>query len=317
MLPAQSQSHPATASATPRVRRWEDTVERRQAVSADGTRIAYDVVGEGTRAVVLANGLGGRLYAWEPVVEALWRTHRIITWDYRGLFDSGSPASLRRLSVEHHVADLISLLDAEQLERAVLIGWSMGVQVALDAAATHPGRVAGLVLVNGTYGHVLSTGFQPFFSIPFLPKRLHAFLEILRARPELAGHLATVTRAAELPTYLGLRLLVGQRADALVPIVRRYFDDVLGPSFLNYLRLFQELDAHSVYHLLPEIDAPALVICGLLDSLTPAHQSREIARRLPHAELIALWRSSHFSVLERPEVVVPAIERFLGDRARY
>jgi pimeloyl-ACP methyl ester carboxylesterase len=94
-------------------------------------------------------------------------------------------------------------------------------------------------------------------------------------------------------------------------------DDVLGPSFPNYLRLFQELDAHSTYHLLRHIEAPALVIAGMLDVLTPAYQSAEIAKRLPDAELVRLWRSSHFSMLERPEIVVPAMKRFFEQRARW
>ena len=60
-----------------------------------------------------------------------------------------------------------------------------------------------------------------------------------------------------------------------------------------------------------------LVIAGLLDTLTPAYQSREIARRMPNAELIELWRSSHFSMMERPEVVIPAMQRFFDHRARW
>ncbi len=92
---------------------------------------------------------------------------------------------------------------------------------------------------------------------------------------------------------------------------------MLGPSVPNYLRLFQELDAHSVYHLLREIEAPALVISGLFDTLTPAYQSREIANRLPNAEHIQLLRSSHFSMIERPEVVIPAMKRFFEQRARW
>jgi pimeloyl-ACP methyl ester carboxylesterase len=83
------------------------------------------------------------------------------------------------------------------------------------------------------------------------------------------------------------------------------------------LRLFQELDGHSAYHLLPDIDAPTLIISGLLDMLTPAYQSREMARRMPNAEHVALVRASHFALMERPEVVVPAIERFLSGRATW
>ena len=296
---------------------WEATHEERRIDSADGTGIAYEVLGRGKKTIVLANGLGGRLYAWMPAIEAFWPDYRLITWDYRGLFASDSPKSKRRLSVAHHVDDIMAVLDAEKVERAVFAGWSMGVQVSLDVAASFPERVAGLVLLNGTHGHVLATGFQPFVSVPFLPKRLHAILDWLQDHEEFAQQIARLSRVAEIPMWLGMRLTAGSRASEVTPLLQRYMDDVLGPSFTNYLRLFQELDAHSTYHLLREIKAPALIIAGMLDVLTPPYQSAEMARRMPDSELIRLWRSSHFSMLERPEVVVPAMRRFLEQRARY
>src|SRR6185369_10275211 len=125
-----------------------------------------------------------------------------------------------------------------------------------------------------------------------------------------AHRLARVSRLAEAPTWMFLYLTSGARARELTPLLSRYADDVLGPSFPNYLRLFQELDAHSTYHLLREIEAPALVISGLFDILTPPYQSKEMASRMPNAEYIRLLRSSHFSMLERPEVVIPAMKQF-------
>ena len=239
---------------------WLSTLRRKRATADDGTRIAYQIVGAGERVLMFANGLGGRLYAIEPVVEAFWKDYRIITWDYRGLFESDVPSSLRRLAVTHHVEDASAILKAEQVDRAVLIGWSMGVQVMLDLAASQPNLAAGLVLINGTHGHVFSTGFQPLFTVPFLPPRLHAIVEFLRARPGATRVLAGVTRLTEWPTTLLTFVTAGRRALELRPILRRYYKDVLGPSFTNYLRLFQELDAHSAYHLLPEINAPDQIL---------------------------------------------------------
>lgn len=296
---------------------WHGTHGEKQITASDGTRIAYEVLGRGDKTLIFANGLGGRLYAWTPAVDAFWESYRIITWDYRGLFGSSAPTSRRKLAVAHHVEDLGAILDAEGIDRAVLCGWSMGVQISLDFAASFPERVAGLVLMNGTHGHVLSTGFQPLFSVPFLPKRLHQVLDWMQDHEEVAEQLARVSRFAGGPTWLFFYLTSGSRARDLAPLMSRYMDDVLGPSFLNYLRLFQELDAHSTYHLLRFIEAPALVVSGLLDALTPAYQSRDIARRLPNAELIELKRSSHFSLMERPEVVIPAMKRFLEERARW
>ncbi len=296
---------------------WESKVVQRHATSADGTRIAYEVLGEGERAILLANGLGGRLYAWEPLLVDLFHDYKLLTWDYRGLFDSAPLAPGRQLSIHRHVEDAEAILRAEKIDRAVLVGWSMGVQVSLDLAANVPDLVAGLVLLNGTYGHVLQTGFQPLFAVPFLPKRLHAAIEILRARPEVSRLLAKVARVTEIPTTALMTITAGKHALDVRPLLRRYFDEVLGPSFPNFLRLFQELDAHSVYHLLPEIMQPALIVSGRLDMLTPAFQSFEIARRLPNAEHLALVRASHFALRERPELVVPRIRTFLQTRVTF
>jgi len=286
-----------------------------RAMAPDGVGLHYEVVGEGERTLMLANGLGGRLYAWRPLLDAFWQRYRIITWDYRGLFDSDTPPSPRQLSVAHHVQDACAVLDAEGVRRAVFVGWSMGVQLSLDLAATSAARVAGLVLINGTYGHVLEHGFQPLLSVPWLPRRLHMFLEWLRAHPWAAGHIATLGHSLELPIVGIFLLTAGTRSPALLPLLRQYMNDVLGPSFVTYLRLFQELDAHSVYHLLPEIEAPALVISGLLDPLTPAKQSWAIAHRMRRARHLRLARAGHFAILERPDAVVPAMEKFLADEA--
>jgi len=296
---------------------WRSTWRQGRATSEDGTRIAYEVVGQGDRILLLANGLGGRLYAWSPLIDAFWRNHRLITWDYRGLFDSDTPASPRRLAVSNHVEDAVAILRAEGCSRAVLCGWSMGVQVSIDVACTYPDLVAGLVLLNGTYGHTLASGFQPFFALPFVPKRLHYIIEWLRATPAAADTLAILIRNTMLATLSLFAITAGPRSFEMRPMLERYADDVLGPSFENYLRLFQELDAHSTYHLLPDVEAPALIVSGLFDFLTPARQSREMKRRMPDAEHIDLWRASHFVLLERPEIVVPAVAAFLETRAKW
>ena len=296
---------------------WRSTLETKRVKAGDGTGIAYQALGKGTRAVVLANGLGGRLYAWEPLIEALWPHYRIITWDYRGLFDSDSPPTHSDLRIPHHAHDAVAILDAEGIERAAFVGWSMGVLVSLELTALYAHRVEGLVLVNGIHGHALETGFQPLFRVPGVPKLLHAVIEGLIDRPELAAHLAKLTRAVEIPTTVLFSLTAGRRSRHLRPLMRQYYDDVLGPSFENFMRLFQELDAHSVYHVLRQVAAPTLVISGALDPLAPAYQSKEIARRIPGARHVSVPLGSHFCLVERPEVVVPQITRFLAEELRW
>lgn len=290
---------------------------RRSIRSSNHVSIAYEAVGRGDRHLMLANGLGGRLYSWEPLIDALADRYRMITWDYRGLFDSPCD-SVCRLSVRDHAEDALRILDAEGIDRAVWVGWSMGVQVSLEAAAIAPDRFAGLVLMNGTYGHVFGSGFQPWFRLPLLPRYLHGITEWVRNKPRVSRLLADVSKRGTFVTVGLFWLVAGRRALALRPAFQQYTDDVYQPeNFPNFLRLFQELDAHSAYHHLPRIRVPALVISGRYDVLTPAYQSRQMARRLPEAEHVHVRNGSHFVLLERPEQVLPPIERFLDERAAF
>jgi proline iminopeptidase len=93
---------------------------------------------------------------------------------------------------------------------------------------------------------------------------------------------------------------------------RQYNLDVFGESFETYMRLFQELDAHSVYHLLGDVTQPTLVISGRLDWLIPPRQSYAITRRIPGAEHLHLPLGSHFALLEHTDRVLDRLEEFLA-----
>jgi pimeloyl-ACP methyl ester carboxylesterase len=287
------------------------------AKTSDGVSIYYEVIGKGERTLMLANGLGGRLYAWEPLIESLFEDYRFIVWDYRGLFGSSCEAGCK-LSVRDHAQDAFRVLDNEGIRRAAWIGWSMGVQVLLEAASLDASRVAGLVLLNGTWGHVFSSALQPGLRFPIMTRTMHELLEWVRRHPELTEVLAVVGKHGSFVTVGVFWLLLGRRAMMLEPMLQQYMTDIFKPeNFPNYLRLFQELDAHSAFHHLPEIDVPALVVSGRFDVLTPPYQSREIARRLAHAERLHVRNGSHFVLIERPEQVVPRVERFLRERVKW
>jgi 3-oxoadipate enol-lactonase len=308
--PEPAASVPPRASHTPLLRR----AEGRTVVAHDGVRIFYEALGATSPSapvLLLANGLGGRLYAWEPLVEQFSRTHRILTWDYRGLFRSGTPARTKQLAVDHHALDAVRILDQEGVARATFVGWSMGVQVGLEMALEHPARVERLVLLNGSYGHIFETGLQPLIRLPFVHRLLHGTVETLAGSPLIVELLGKALRNELHVQGVGALLAVLWGNPRLVDMYRQYLEDVFGESFPNYLRLFQALDAHSVYHLLPEVRQPTLVISGLLDWLTPARMSFEIARRIPNAQHLHLPFGSHFAVLEQTPRVVDRIARFL------
>jgi pimeloyl-ACP methyl ester carboxylesterase len=276
------------------------------------TRISYQKLGNRGPTMMLASGLGGRLYIWEPLLEKFSDSWTFITWDYRGLFESDAPSRSRRLAVPNHAEDAIRILDAEGISSAVFVGWSMGVQVSLEIASLYPERVDKLVLLNGTHGHALSTGFQPLFRIPWLQVVLHEGIDWFQQQKRLQrllGALGTSRLNCELIGGGYARLRGQPRIKALY---RQYMEDIFATDFGNYLRLFQELDAHSAYHLLRQIPHPTLIITGLLDYLTPAYQSREMKRKMPNAEYLCIPGGTHFVLVEYPDRVVSRIERFLG-----
>lgn len=283
-------------------------------VASDGVRIAYEVVGRRGPVIVLANGLGGRLYAWLPLIEALRDRYRFVTWDYRGLFESEAELDGAVLGVSRHAEDLCAVLDAEGIDSAHLCGWSMGVQVCLECATRFPDRVRSLILINGTYGQVFSTAFQPFFQVPVPHTRLHAVVELGVRFPALVHGMMRASLVAVEALFVARSRLVATAHPLMALGLRQYLSDLTNTRVENYLKLFQALDAHSVYHLLPQVRQPSLVISGGLDYLTPAYQSRQMARRIPGAHHLRIPLGTHFVLLERPATVVNAVREHL-DRA--
>ncbi len=287
-------------------------VREAELVASDGVRIAYEVIGSEGPVIVLANGLGGRLYSWLPLIEALHDRYRFVTWDYRGLFASQSDLAGPQLSITRHADDLSEILAAEKVEEAHLCGWSMGVQVALEFATRYSEVTRSLILINGTYGQVFSTAFQPLFQIPVPHTRLHSIVE-------LGVRFPRVVRGAMRGSLIAVqgifraRQVVGHDTHPLMALtLKQYLSDLTNTRVENYLKLFQELDAHSVYHLLPGVKQQTLVISGGLDYLTPAYQSKQLARRIPRSEHLRVPLGTHFVLLERPKLVADAIRKHLS-----
>jgi pimeloyl-ACP methyl ester carboxylesterase len=156
-------------------------IVQRQVVARDGTRIGYQVSGDGPP-VVLANGLGGTYLAFHYLYEQLG-DYKVICWDYRGLYSSGAPADPRANTMTHQVDDLMAILEAERVDQFVIAGWSMGVQVAFETIKRHPSRVRGLFAINGTFGRA----FRTVMGSRLVGQTIPMLLRLVRAQAALAG----------------------------------------------------------------------------------------------------------------------------------
>jgi 3-oxoadipate enol-lactonase len=281
-------------------------IATRTVVAADGARLTYYDTGGSGPAVVLANGLGGPLRAWRHQIAHLARHFRVMSWDYRGLYGSTlPPGGARSLDVHTHARDLAAVLDEASVDRAALVGWSMGVQVSLELYDKDPKRVSHLVLLNGTAD-------RPFSNLPFFGARLVV--------PRLVDRLAAYGRFAEPAMRRATRTdLLGaclKRFGFLSATLdsgefRRLAEDFSGVDLEIYFRTLALLGRHDVSHVLPSVRVPTLLVAGARDPLTPRTAIERAARRVPNAELWIVPGATHYAAAEYPELVSRRIEAFL------
>jgi len=278
---------------------------------------------EGRRVVLLCAPLGqSGPMVYAPLLATLGDDFVFITWDYRGFFTSDCPRRKRRVGISAHADDGSAVLRAAGCKYAsIVVGHSLGVQVALELTLLWPEQVERLVLLNGCHGHAFATAFQPVVRIPLVGTATLEYVRLLQRQPWLFT--------------LGSRIIRPWLKYALSPIFCACFGSpllrhVLGPNYLYnfwhsyvsnitdtrgnlplFLYSFLEINAHSCFHLLDKIDQPALIISGMLDPLLPALVSREMAARMRHAKHVCDPCSTHTTLLESPEWALHHIHEFL------
>ena len=103
--------------------------------AADGTALCVWSNGGTGVPVVISNGLGTPPAAW-PTVMAAGSGFHVVTWSHRGLGGSGRPADTDAVRVQDHVNDLRCVMDAEGMDRALVVDWSIGVADAFRLTKT-------------------------------------------------------------------------------------------------------------------------------------------------------------------------------------
>jgi pimeloyl-ACP methyl ester carboxylesterase len=277
--------------------------------SFDGTEIAYQTCGQGP-SIVLANGLGGALIAWKHVIEEFRDRFRFVSWDYRGIFHSRPPADTTALTVPDHARDMKVVLDHLGITEAVVMGWSMGVQVALEFTHLYPEQVRALILVNGSYGDIFEAAFENPLSrhilpnVTFLARKFHRLIKF-------GLELGTANqRALDATIFLAKKAgLVDRHMDTSVfyELAREFATN----DQYVYWTIMEYLSRHSAEEYLCAINAPTLVIHGENDLFTPLRVTDTYMREIPNCELFKVPGGSHYSIVEFPEIVNLRLERFL------
>lgn len=284
-------------------------MHRSDLASYDGTQLRlYEGGNPNGPPVVLVNGLGGNITTWRPLIRALEAEHHVLCFDYRGLFGS-MPAVNGDYSIESHARDLRHVLDTFGLERPLLVGWSMGVQVILEHLRTQPHRASGFVAINGTPGAPFRTAFDRN-----LHDEMHAIFSVVKRHWRVARFVRPFARDRRL-VHLFIEVL--KRVGLTSPAVDRELFYELGQEWIRldlgiYSRIFHALADHDATDVLRSVRVPSLLVGGDKDLMTPLHRTQLMAAEIPGGELLVVPGGTHFSLVEYPERILPRVVRFLG-----
>ena len=296
-----------------------DTGFRGSARSQDGyargwqeVPIYYTVYGRGEPTLVCCNGLGVSTFFWKYVLEYFAETHRVITWDYRGHYRSGSPRRLapETLTVAANARDLAAVLDAAGVSRAVVLGHSMGVQVLLEFWKRYPKRVAGLIPICGPYGRPLDATLDS-------PRISHLIFDLLYGAIRWSPRLVELVLRPLFRSRMSFqfaRLGMVNFQLARFEDMHLYFEHLSRMDLQVFFSMAAEMQRHDAGPWLHTVNVPTLVVAGESDRLSPLPLGLEMRDKIPGAELLLLPKGSHAGLIEHPELLNLRIEKFLRER---
>lgn len=284
-------------------------IEQRHLVVRDGTRIGYQVrpAGRpGAPAVVLANGLGGTFEAFRHIYKA-FADYQVLCWDYRGLYTSGPSPDPLANTVSHQVDDLVEILDREGITSAIHIGWSMGTQVNFEMFRRHPRRIAGLAVINGTYGRPFRTVLSSRFVHVIIP----VLLRMVKAQADLVGRASRVVAGSDALIHVMKRF--GMISDTLD--IDAFRDVAAGFKTIDwriYSDLLARLDEHDAEDVLAAVDVPTTIVTGDRDILTPPATAERMHREIAGSRLVLIRGGTHYTPVEFPAILQDELLRLFG-----
>ncbi|HTA91982.1 MAG TPA: alpha/beta hydrolase [Polyangiaceae bacterium] len=245
-------------------------------------------------------------YLWDELGAELSVAHS----HYRGHGRSSPPVDPEQIGVKALADDLDAVRYALGDPPVVLVGHSLGTQVALEAYRRRPEGVAALVLLCGSFGRVTYT----FKGSEVLASVLPNLIEFATTHPKVAR---AIWSSVPPRVAIAVARLTGDIDLGAVRLedVEPYFQHVSIVDFELFLRMLRAAGEHSAEDILPQVRVPVLVVAGARDSFTPAAVSEAMAEAIPGAELDVIPSGTHLAPLEHHAEIAARISAFLARNA--
>ncbi len=228
---------------------------------------------------------------WDPQVQALSKTFRVIAYDVRG--HGASDAADGPASIDLFVDDLIGILDSLRLDRVAICGLSMGGYIALRAAERHPDRFSALILCDtkstadteeGKKKRILTAEIVKKSLVPsYAEESVKALFsdKTMNENKDVVEFVKKLIRGNTVEGIVGTLMALAGRSDTTPALGRMCM--------------------------------PALILTGVEDKITPPTEAQAMASALPNAQLHLIPQASHLSNLENPTYFNERLINFLNN----
>ena len=269
--------------------------------------MAYKMFGKGDP-ILLIQGVGGSMNSWEPtILRELSSNHTVIIFDNRGV--GNTTTGTKQFSIQQFANDSAGLLDALKIQKANVLGYSMGSFIAQQFVLTHPEKVDRLVLIASTCGGKDNVPNSPEV-LELAKKLLSSVVNNTSIEPQEVKAAVALSYG---PTWIKLH------PDILEIIPTNTTDLLLsgiGPdTYIQQEKIVQNWKSTNwsgVCSQLPNIAKPTLVITGTEDVTIPADNSLIIAEKIPGAWLVQMKNAAHQITSQYPDEIGKILNTFLS-----
>jgi pimeloyl-ACP methyl ester carboxylesterase len=270
-----------------------------RSTAVDGARVNWIEMGEGPP-LVFVHGLSGCWQNWLENIPHFARRHRVIAIDLPGFGESELPHE--DISIPGYGQFVDAFLEEIGVERATIVGNSMGGFISAEVAVSHPGRVDKLVLVSAA--------------------------GVITVRP---AELTVAKQLARMIHFGGARVLARRknmvrrrrmRSLILAGIVRH--PELLQPELVyeiasgggkpGFMDAFNAILDYDFSDRLPEVERPTLIVWGRDDRIVPVGGAYRYEQLIPNSRRVIFEDTGHVPMIERPALFNRLLEDFLGDQ---